>query len=198
MAYVYVGGSINLTIFTAMAYAGNASALFSPLGGSTVTNYTDGIVEFIGGHNVTSGFCAPLPYFNEDGLAVSERPGSACASSPRFGFAGDSNMHVMMSQATFCDVTAFADGCPSTGFNIRARVRADGWVLAYQAFRSVSGWPAGFLRWTAGGRGNTTGYVDDTLLGVVINRSLEVIRISGANATPAPRLYVDVILVLPL
>jgi hypothetical protein len=188
LAYLYVGGSINLTNFNNFANATNSSGLYTPMIVNQINwteNYTDGPTSFIAGTNNSPAFCISAPYYFEDALVVSER---GCPDLPvfqGFGYAGGTSIHLDYTSSPH--PTTDCLGCTSTWVNIRSRVRADGWVLVYQASRNAPSTPrSSYLRWTAGGRGNTSGVVDDTLMGVIMNRTLEVIRSSSANTTPLP------------
>jgi hypothetical protein len=187
LAYVDLGGTVNLTRFNTFAAYQNASGLFPTAAGANLeyANFTENEVWFYGGESTPFTVdCHSLPVLNEDALEISERFGSGggdsgCQGSPRFGWAGDAFMHK----------SAVSPACPSSGTcyyaRFKTRVRADGWILVYH-LRSLVPYRAGLLRWTRGGRGNTTGLVDDTLLGVIINRTLEVIKLAAANSTTLP------------
>lgn len=181
-AYMNVGGPINLNTFYAVSQYQNNSGLYpSPAGPvNNQTNFVEGEVWFVGGEYGDAYQCNALPYLMMNGVTSNERAAGgagnpvACTSTTGWGWSG----------GAWGDESV-VNQIPSTGsadaVKVRVRVRADGWVMAYHN-RGVSyGSRAYLLRWRSGGIGYNPGSVDDTLLGVAIQRTLQVIQASGAR-----------------
>lgn len=176
IGYFHVGSPINLAKLNLVMQYTNSSGLFpAAITPNQQTNFTEGEVWWIAGDDGNSNFCASLPYLQEDGVDASER---AVVCPTRFGYSGDSiAAHPLLISKTATTVTSCGTNCPT--LVIRVRVRADGWIMAYTPRPQVAT-RAGLLHWRKGGRGLTTAIVDDTVLGITLNRTLQILNSSGA------------------
>lgn len=176
-AYMNVGGNINLATLNAVAQAQNSSGLF-PTAEAVVqtTNFTESNVWWVSGDIGSGSFCVGLPYLFEDGMSASERT-TPCTN--RWGFAGSVYDHASLVGVSGCSVS----GCGV--FKVRVRIRNDGNIMAY-VFRSSLSGPAGraaLSHWNGGGKESVPAIVDDTVLGVTLQRVLQVIAGANANAS---------------